>query len=281
MDSKITGYTLKVSALAAALKCAGVDDVRYYLNGVYVDFPEGRIVGTDGHRAFVGEIPRADCSPVILPRELCERIVKANRGVKLRDGRDTAAVFLTVGEPVIVQDKEPARRVTVSHPLAGATLEALEVIARFPEYMRVIPRKVDGVPCGYNADYIAEAGEALSLYAERDKSKSAFFNWHFNGNSGGLFTLAGVPALVVIMPLRDVATPDTAEALAWLDKPTMPPAVLGDVEPEAEAEAEPAADVLTVETLGGVALGTVPGPDFAAGEHIVLETVDAEADPLS
>lgn len=54
------GYTLKVSALAAALKCAGVQDIRKYLNSVRIDFRAGHIVGTDGHRLFCGEIPRAE-----------------------------------------------------------------------------------------------------------------------------------------------------------------------------------------------------------------------------
>jgi DNA polymerase III sliding clamp (beta) subunit (PCNA family) len=50
MEKTIQGYELPVSYLAAALKSAATKDVRHYINGIYLDFPAGRIISTDGHR---------------------------------------------------------------------------------------------------------------------------------------------------------------------------------------------------------------------------------------
>ncbi|MGR9066982.1 hypothetical protein ACP6ES_07685 [Klebsiella quasipneumoniae] len=46
--------TVNRAEYLSALTCAGVKDVRYYLNGLFFD-PEGFIVGTDGHRLFCGK----------------------------------------------------------------------------------------------------------------------------------------------------------------------------------------------------------------------------------
>ena len=46
--------TVKRAEYLSALTCAGVKDVRYYLNGIFFD-PEGFIVATDGHRLFCGK----------------------------------------------------------------------------------------------------------------------------------------------------------------------------------------------------------------------------------
>ncbi|MEV9065357.1 hypothetical protein AB0132_08575 [Klebsiella quasipneumoniae] len=46
--------TVNRAEYLSALTCAGVKDVRYYLNGIFFD-PEGFIVGTDGHRLFCGK----------------------------------------------------------------------------------------------------------------------------------------------------------------------------------------------------------------------------------
>ncbi|MDI7920423.1 hypothetical protein MJL03_23605, partial [Salmonella enterica subsp. enterica serovar Kentucky] len=45
--------TVKRAEYLSALTCAGVKEVRYYLNGIFFD-PEGFVVGTNGHRLFCG-----------------------------------------------------------------------------------------------------------------------------------------------------------------------------------------------------------------------------------
>ena len=41
--------TLTVKQLRGMLQCSAEQDVRYYLNGIYFNFCEGRAVSTDGH----------------------------------------------------------------------------------------------------------------------------------------------------------------------------------------------------------------------------------------
>lgn len=242
------GYELKVSALAAALKCAGNKDVRFYLNGVLLDFPRGRIVATDGHRLFCGAIPAVDFPAVIVPRALVEAALKANKTLSKRT-REGCALFVNVRTVAMPKtEQEPARElvtVELNHVLAGFTMEAPAIDGRFPEYERVIPGKVTGAPSAYNCQYIAEAAEALALYAENYTSTAGcFMQWGMNGptadapkNEGpGVFTLAGVTALVIIMPVRTEA-PEAPADMEWYSKPQAPkPAPMPDApEPEASA----------------------------------------------
>ncbi|ECR8691377.1 hypothetical protein F2E61_23970, partial [Salmonella enterica] len=56
--------TVKRAEYLSALTCAGVKDVRYYLNGIFFD-AEGFIVGTDGHRLFCGKATTEGESAII------------------------------------------------------------------------------------------------------------------------------------------------------------------------------------------------------------------------
>lgn len=211
------GYELKVSALAAALMCAGKKDVRYYLNGVLLDFRAGKIVATDGHRLFCGAIPAVDFPPVIVPRDIIESTLKAHKALpkRARQGMSLYVNVRTVSVPKA--GHEPAHDVThveLQHVAAGARFEAPAIDGRFPEYARVITTETSGTPSGYNAQYIAEAAEALATYREADTAAAgSFMKWHFNGPHGaGTFTQGDAPALVVIMPVRE-SVPDYFEPL--------------------------------------------------------------------
>ena len=76
-DTTTTAFALPVPAamLRAALICASTEQVRYYLNGVYVD-PKGYLVSTDGHRAFIGKIELSGAPAFdgwIIPRDAIKR----------------------------------------------------------------------------------------------------------------------------------------------------------------------------------------------------------------
>ena len=73
----MTTLNIPARSFAAALKCAAKNDVRFYLNGVYLDLPKGRIVGTNGHVMFVGKIEAATLPAVIVPRDLIESALKS------------------------------------------------------------------------------------------------------------------------------------------------------------------------------------------------------------
>lgn len=69
-------HTIKTQHIAAALHTAATLDVRYYLNGVFVD--SRVIVSTDGHclSAYLGEECDSYLSPFIIPRDAAKLIGK-------------------------------------------------------------------------------------------------------------------------------------------------------------------------------------------------------------
>lgn len=80
-----TRITIRTSLLGGAYKTAAKNDVRYYLNGVLVEFNDDRntVVGTDGHVMSVythGARPAdthvAEAGSVIIPGEAIETLLK-------------------------------------------------------------------------------------------------------------------------------------------------------------------------------------------------------------
>lgn len=203
----LESYAIPVSALAAAITHARNKDIRYYLNGVYLDFPKGRIVATDGHRLFCGKIERADCDPVIIPRDTVIDAVKAAKKVK-----GVAILLLDVREdPNKATDPRRLELVT-----AGVSFRAAELDGRFPEYERIIPLSPSGEVGDYNPNYLVDADKALATFdGVTYKGMSCSKVWH-NGTAGALITRAGTTAFCCIMPVRvDGDSPN----IAWFTAP--------------------------------------------------------------
>lgn len=91
--------TLNPLILAAALECAGKNDVRFYLNGVFVR-PDARgfatICGTDGHMLMVVRTAiRWSLPSVIVPRDVVTQLAKFKDEVlfELADGHWRASTI--------------------------------------------------------------------------------------------------------------------------------------------------------------------------------------------
>ena len=67
-----------LDGLKRVMPAVSVDQTRYALTGVYLDFKESKIVGTDGFRMHVEDIMPADASmpPAIIPLDSCKVIAK-------------------------------------------------------------------------------------------------------------------------------------------------------------------------------------------------------------
>ncbi|MGD0489258.1 MAG: DNA polymerase III subunit beta [Syntrophorhabdales bacterium] len=67
-----------LDGLKRVMPAVSVDQTRYALTGVYLDFKESKIVGTDGFRMHVEDITPADASmpPAIIPLDSCKVIAK-------------------------------------------------------------------------------------------------------------------------------------------------------------------------------------------------------------
>lgn len=125
--------SLPQGALKALLEHTGFamarDDVRYYLNGILLEWSGSnlRAVATDGHRLAlmdrsVAEAPES--LQVILPRKGVQELERL-----LADSEDPAGVTFTDNH--------------VRFRLPGVTFTSKLIEGRFPEYRRVIPEKGD------------------------------------------------------------------------------------------------------------------------------------------
>lgn len=148
---------LKMVSHAAALK-----DIRYYLNGVFLEW-DGvllSVVGTDGHRMAVAQL---------------------QYGEKLLDKPvyvivPTAQVKLLLSAPKVIGDVELAflEQHKAEITMAGQVFTINGVEGRYPDWRRVGPESAQSYPgdtavtsIGFNAVYVAEACAALAKVANR------------------------------------------------------------------------------------------------------------------
>jgi DNA polymerase-3 subunit beta len=195
--------TIEAKYLHAVLAVAPKNDVRHYLNGVYIHQigAELRMVATDGHRMLVLTMACDKVLPwgvkgVILPREEMGRIASFI-------GKPKA------GEPLAFDVS-----FGVDHPFAtiqessGATFPVRPVDGTFPDYMTILGKSSDAftaqrevaVVAAMNASYLKAAG-AIAAQLE---SENVFP--FFGGQEGEptVFTFGGEPgALLFVMPIRD------------------------------------------------------------------------------
>lgn len=206
------------AVLKAALTHAGKLDVRYYLNGVYIDRTSGHVVATDGHRMLIAKLP-ADSwqsgESFIVPRDQIEAALKLTaREVTL------IAIDWLCEEPT----PDPTREgVTIKHcpTLSVQGIMCKPIDGRYPEWRRVCPTKPDGQIARFNPEYLLAAYKALATIAEAKNPEFAHLS--YNGMSAAVLTRTGVDALVAIMPMRD-DNDDVAEVIAEILKPATPTA---------------------------------------------------------
>ena len=201
--------TIPVNTLKAALLFAPKDDVRYYLNGVYIDPTRRLCVATDGATMLVARIEAPEShtngdtpgAPYIVPRETLEAGLKAW-------GKATPDIVLT-------HDSETRK-------LRVGNLSGEAVNGKFPEFERVIPRTLieRGTVGSFNPEYIARANKGLCMIIGANPGRT-FADLHHNGpNMAGLLTLSGSNALAIVMPMR--AEPDKVNVSEYVDS------VIGD-----------------------------------------------------
>ena len=191
-DSTETAYAeVDAKLVKAALLIAAKKDIRVYLNGVYFDFPNGRLVATDGHVLLCAAIDRVDRPAIIVDRDVLEVAVKGKPEGNLSFGPDGLASLKT---PCAL----------AFHP----------VDATYPAYERVIPTALSGASGQFNPTILARAQKALNTAYGAAVDQLV----HFASNGpecAGLMTKCGLDALVVIMPWRA----DTTASLDWYLQP--------------------------------------------------------------
>lgn len=167
--------TVKRAEYLSALTCAGVKDVRYYLNGIFFD-AEGFIVGTDGHRLFCGKATTEGESAIIN--------VKAKPPAKF----DHVVVDIENRSATFIDDKAQ-----------GVLTSPIDIIdGRYPDWRRVShfkPGKVEAI--GLHLPYLADAAKCSKYF---DKKANGVLETQ--DSAGATRIRIGKEAYMLIMPVR-------------------------------------------------------------------------------
>lgn len=201
---------IPVGLVRAALRFAAKKDIRYYLNGVLIEYGTAgaRIVATNGHIMIAARVDATatEAGSIIVPREALETALKLN-------GK-AGALLVEFAEAKTSDDD--ARNIRIWTGPTTQTVVVVEIVGRFPTWRRVIPASTSGELANYNPDYLAAVYAAV-----HDVTGSKYARWPgiaYNGTGGALVTLSD-DAQAVVMPLND--TEGQADAHAWVQASLM------------------------------------------------------------
>jgi DNA polymerase-3 subunit beta len=201
--------TISSNIFAAAALFRGIDDIRYYLNGLYLETGANgaRLVGCDGHQLAVarleGWFPE---SSLILPDSLVVAVKSKAKGPQ-----HVMLEFNEGGQQF--EDQENAKGVFVPRDitltLGEISTTAKEVDGKFPDYRRVVPKEVDGATAQFDPNLINRINKACSILGYK-----FFVGIAYNGDSSGL-SVIDEGFVVVTMPFK--ADPNKASP-AWVQE---------------------------------------------------------------
>lgn len=202
--------TISTDIFAAVSLFRGVDDIRYYLNGLYLETGANgaRLVGCDGHQLAVakieGDFPE---SSIILPGSLAAAVKAKAKSPKLvtLEFKEGHQHFKKQGkaEGVFV-----ARDITLI--LGETAISAKELGGKFPDYRRVVPIEVDGTVAQFDPSLVNRIDRACSILGYK-----SFVGIAHNGKSSGL-SIIDDGFLVVTMPFN---TDPLKVAPLWAQEP--------------------------------------------------------------
>lgn len=190
--NETTHFILKPSDIEALLICASKEQVRYYLNGIYIeqqtDTPAFLIVATDGHRLLqvlpnaewhIDPAKKDDVNSPILPSDALANIVKMAKAYQ-----KTHKILQNLVRIAIERPKREAKS-AMWEPLSGTvglwddesfatTSESINfkimlVDGSFPDFRRVIPERVkrplesNEIGISANGNYLADFAKVAKL----------------------------------------------------------------------------------------------------------------------
>lgn len=184
-------FHVQQSTLDAMLQLAGKKDIRYYLNGVYIEFDATttRAVGCDGHKLGIYQAAAPDNrgnGSIIIPRDVIENLPKK-------------AGILTFSQ------------VTETHwaiDTGAATIKFVPCDAKYPDFRRVVhpiqTAGTSGVAAGFNLEYFNQFEKCGNLLAGTKLRVGNRLRLHHNGDGAALVLLNCVEGFAgVVMPMRD------------------------------------------------------------------------------
>ena len=175
---------LSVLQIRGLILASAKGDLRYYLNGVLVDYESGLVVSTDGSCLLklavdIKELDEYDS--VIVPRVALETISKGGKAT------DIVEIIHTVNRSILAR----GTLIVEFNPIDG----------NYPDWQRVVPKDITGEAGQFDPDLLQRITRALR-YAMEDKDGLPYLS--HNGPSPALLTIGNCNSgtCAVIMPWR-------------------------------------------------------------------------------
>ena len=189
-------FHIKQSTLDAMLLIAAKKDIRYYLNGVYIEFNDQitRAVGCDGHKLGIYQtaVPSSNTGTgsLIIPRDVIENLPKA--------GKNTHLISIT--------QNDTGAGWTINTGLTTVGFTPYD--DKYPDFRRVVhgiqTAGTSGVAAGFNLDYLNQFEKCGNLLAGSKLRMGNRLRLHHNGDAAALVLLNCVEGFAgVVMPIRD------------------------------------------------------------------------------
>lgn len=187
--------------LKAASRIMAKQDIRYYLNGVHVEATKNEtvLVATDGHRLIVLRDTHDKDTPNIVDKHvnfiIPDYIVKM-----LTTGRASNKLMTHINIEKEADNKYSAPM--LNYP-AHTNIEFKGVEGTFPDYHRIIPKKVSGEAGSFNPKYIMDF-ERAAIDIRGSMRNSVWTVIHQNGpdNAAIILTPGDDSFLGIVMPFR-------------------------------------------------------------------------------
>jgi len=201
---------IKADIFAAVSLFRGQNDVRNYLNGLYLETgPKGaRLVGCDGFQLAVAKIDGDyPVSSIIIPGCLVD-VVKS----KAKSAQSVTLDFEKGDKQFKDMDNVKGifvpRNITLNY--GETTTTSKELDGKYPDYRRVVPDKTDGNAAQYDPRLIIRIDKACSILGYKH-----FTGIAYNGDKSGLSVIDD-RFVVVTMSIR---VDPMKESPAWVKEP--------------------------------------------------------------
>jgi DNA polymerase III subunit beta len=184
-------FHVQQSTLDAMLLLAGKKDIRYYLNGLNIEWNSEitRVIACDGHKLGIYQAAAPDNrgnGSIIIPRDVIENLPK-KAGI---------LTFTQVNETHWVIDG------------GNGAFKFAPCDAKYPDFRRVVhpiqTAGTSGVAAGFNLEYFNQFEKCGNLLAGTKLRVGNRLRLHHNGDGAALVLLNCVEGFAgVVMPMRD------------------------------------------------------------------------------
>ena len=176
-------FSIKLSTLKGLVILSAKKDIRYYLQGVKLEFNSKftRCIATNGHILAINQENQENegSGSVLVPREIIDNIKVSKKEL------NHIALFTQISE----------NKWSIKY--MGNEVIFSPIDGKFPDYSMVVKQlKTSGEPAFYNFDYLIDFSKVVNTIGAKS------LNLHYNGDSGGLITCSNPDFIGVIMPTR-------------------------------------------------------------------------------